>query len=131
MILKADIFQQHFRAISFQHIPKDDAEGKYFKEHTRSDRQMFLLASHRERCQGEGAIVEGKLKGHMDSVEEHFLAYEFDLQFLVIKVPSDFSYLAHCVVDEAPAFASIVESQPCVDSLLSKTWVLKIFSKYV
>lgn len=79
---------------------------------------MLLLPSHREGGEGEGAIIEGELKGNVHGVEEHLLAHQLDLQLLVIKVPSHFPYLAHRVIDEAPAFAPIMKGQTCIDRSL-------------
>lgn len=75
---------------------------------------MLLLASHRERGEREGAIVEGELEGHVHGVEEHLLAHQLDMQLLVIEVTCHLPYLAHRVIDEAPAFAPIMKGQTCV-----------------
>lgn len=91
-----------------QYVPENDAEGKYLEEHTRANRQMLLLAGHRERGEREGAIIEGKLEGHMNGVEQHFFAHQLDLQLLVIEMPGHLSYLAHRVVHETSAFAPIM-----------------------
>lgn len=79
---------------------------------------MLLLASHRQWGEREGAIVESELEGHMHGVKQHFLAHQLDLQVFVIKVPSHFPYLAHRIIDETPAFASIMKSQTCIHQSL-------------
>ena len=72
---------------------------------------MLLLPRHGERGEGEGSIVECQLKGDVHGVEEYLLADELDLELLVIKVTGDLAYLSHRVVNEAPAFASVMQSQ--------------------
>lgn len=71
---------------------------------------MLLFAGHRERGEREGPIVEGELKSHVHGVKQHLLAHQLDLQLLVIKVPRHLPYLAHRIVDEATAFAPVMQS---------------------
>lgn len=81
---------------------------------------MLLFPSHRQRSKREGAIIKGELKSHMHGIEQHLLAYQFDLQLLMIKVPCDFPYLTHRIVHKATAFAPIMKGQTytSVDSTL-------------
>jgi hypothetical protein len=74
---------------------------------------VLLLPGHGEGGQGEGPVVEGQLEGDVDGVEEYLLADELNLQVLVVKVPRDLPYLAHGVIHEAPALASVMQSQSC------------------
>lgn len=92
-------------------LPENDAERKDLEEDRGADGQMLLLACHGQGCKGEGSIVKGQLKGDVNRVEEYLLAYELDFELLVVEVTGHLPDLAHRVVNEAPSFASVMQSQ--------------------
>lgn len=92
------------------HAPEDDAEGKNLEENARANRQVFLLAGHRERGEREGPIVKGELKSHVHGVEQNFLAHQLDLKFLMIEMSRHLPYLTHRIVNESSAFAPVMKS---------------------
>lgn len=91
-------------------LPKHDAKRKYFKEHGRSDGQVFFFTRHSKRSKGEGSVIEGQLKSHMDGVEKNFFPNKFDLNVFIVKVSCDFPYLTHRVVHKPSSFTSVVKS---------------------
>lgn len=80
---------------------------------------MFLLARHGQRGEGESAVIEGQLKGHMHRIEKDLLAHELNVHLLVIEVTCHFAYLPHGVVDKATPLRPIVQRQALLSLVLA------------
>lgn len=84
-----------------------------------TDWQVFLLARHGQRGEGESAVIEGQLKGHVHCIEQDLFAHELNVHLLVIEVACHFAYLPHGVVDKATPLRPIVQRQALLGLILA------------
>lgn len=76
-------------------LPENHAEWEDFKQHRRTNWQMFLFACHGQRGERERAIIERQLKCDVHRVEKDLLAHQLNVHLLVVEMASHLRIVKH------------------------------------